>query len=251
MLGRFLEFSVSTPNIIDSLGFYGLLGFQELEIGDMWPHKYAAISDGETYIGLHEGKFDGPALTFVHQELAREARAMTDHGFDFRYLKVDEDVFNELGFLDRDGHLVTMVEARTFTPIDEDTDTSLCGRLFELTLPAKDAMRAARFWAPLAPELLRMREEPTTHMRFNAAGISLGLSESIAVTQPSLCFRCDDREAIWIAIAKHGFKHKEFPGFEGAFMVLEAPEGTQLFLFDEDFLGELYEVTEGEKDAAG
>jgi len=27
-------------------------------------------------------------------------------------------------------------------------------------------------------------------------------------------------------------------------MVLQAPEGTMLYLFDEDFLGELYEVDE-------
>lgn len=247
MLGRFLEFSVPTDNIIDSLGFYRSLGFQELEIGDMWPHKYAVISDGELCIGLHDGKFESPTVTFVHQDLAREARSMSDHGFDFKHLKVDEDEFNEVAFIDRDGHLVTMIEARTFTPIDEDTNNSLCGRWFELSLPAKDALRAGRFWAPLAPELLRMREEPTTHMRFNAAGISLGLSESIALTGPSLCFRCDDREAVWIALAKDGYEHHEFPGYEGAFMALKAPEGTMLFLFEEDFLGELYEVSEGEE----
>ena len=89
-----------------------------------------------------------------------------------------------------------------------------------------------------------MREEPTTHMRFNAAGMSLGLSESIALEGPSLCFRCNSKDAVWIAIAKHGFTHHEFPGYEGAFMVLQAPEGTMLYLFDEDFLGELYEVDE-------
>ena len=89
-----------------------------------------------------------------------------------------------------------------------------------------------------------MREEPTTHMRFNAANMSLGLSESIALTGPSLCFRCDDREEVWIRLAKNGFVHKEFPGFEGAFMSITAPEGTSLYLFDEDFLGELYEVDE-------
>ncbi len=108
-------------------------------------------------------------------------------------------------------------------------------------------MRAAQFWAPLAPELLRLREEPTTHMRFNAAGMSLGLSESIALTGPSLCFRCNDKDLIWTTIAQHGFKFKEFPGFEGSIMALTAPEGTVLYLFDEDFLGELIVVAEGEE----
>ena len=244
LLGRFLEFSIHTSNIIESLGFYKLLGFQELEIGDVWSHKYAVVSDGELNIGLHDGKFERPALTFVHQDLARQARSMSDHGFDFRYLKVDEDVFNELAFFDRDKNMITMIEARTFSPADEDTDDSLCGSCFEVSLSVKDAVRAARFWAPLAPELLRLREEPTTHMRFNAAEMSLGLSESIALNGPSLCFRCDDKDAVWTAIAQHGFAFKEFPGFEGAFMALQAPEGTMLYLFKEDFLGELYEVAE-------
>ena len=244
LLGRFLEFSVHTPDIIESLGFYKLLGFQELDTGDVWPHKYAVVSDGDLNIGLHEGKFETPALTFVHQDIARQARSMTTRNFDFQYLRIDDDVFNELGFNDSDKNLVTMIEARSFSPADEDSNHSLCGGWFETSLPVKDAVRAARFWAPLAPELLRLREEPTTHMRFNAAGMSLGLSESIALDGPSLCFRCGDKDSVWTAIARHGFSFKEYPGFEGAFMALQAPEGTTLYLFKEDFLGESYEVAE-------
>jgi len=245
VLGRFLEFSVPAPDIVESLGFYKLLGFRELETSDVWPHKYAVVSDGEICIGLHGEPVDRPSLTFVHRDVAREALSMTDSGFEFEYLRVDEDVFNELAFVSEGGHLVSMIEARTFSPAADDTALSICGHIIELTLPVRDALRSGRFWAPLAPEVLRMREEPTTHMRFNAAGLPLGLSESIALTGPSLSFRCDDREAVWIALAKHGFTHKERPGFEGAFMQIDAPEGTSLFLFDEDFLGELYEVEEG------
>lgn len=247
MLGRFLEFGVQTPDIIESLGFYKLLGFHELEVGEMWTHKYAVVSDGELCIGLHDRELDGPALTFVHQEIAKQARSMADHGFDFKLLQLDEDAFNELTFACNDEHLISMIEARTFSRPDDDAGNSLCGSWFETTLPVRDALRAGRFWAPLAPELLRVREEPTTHMRFNAGGMSLGLSESIALTGPSLCFRCDNREKVWIALAKHGFVHKEFPGFEGAFMSVRAPEGTELFLFDEDFLGEAYEVEESDE----
>jgi len=247
MLGRFLEFGVQTPDIIESLGFYKLLGFHELEVGEMWTHKYAVVSDGELCIGLHDRELDGPALTFVHQEIAKQARSMADHGFDFKLLQLDEDAFNELAFACNDEHLISMIEARTFSRPDDDAGNSLCGSWFETTLPVRDALRAGRFWAPLAPELLRVREEPTTHMRFNAGGMSLGLSESIALTGPSLCFRCDNREKVWIALAKHGFVHKEFPGFEGAFMSVRAPEGTELFLFDEDFLGEAYEVEESDE----
>jgi len=245
-LGRYLEFSVRTPEILDSLGFYKMLGFTELEIGDVWPHKYAVVSDGVLCIGLHDQKFDAPSITFVQQDLAKHARSMTDHGFDFRFLQLDEDAFNEIRLADRDGHLVTMLEARTFTGGNEFDNDSACGTWFELSLPARDAVHAARFWASVAPVLLRVREEPTTHMRFDAGGFALGLSESIALDSPSLCFRCHDKEALLELIEKHGLKHQKFPGYEGAFVAIKAPEGTTLFAFDEDFLGENYEVDESD-----
>lgn len=243
-LGRFLEFSVHTPNILESLSFYKLIGFTEREIGDVWSHKYAVVSDGILNIGLHDRVFDAPAISFVQQDLAKRARSMTDHGFDFSFMRLDEDVFNELGLADRDGHMVTMLEARTFTGSDEFDNDSACGTWFELSLPVRDAVHSARFWASVAPNLLRMREDPTTHMRFDIDGAALGLSESIALKAPSLCFRCHDKEALMAAIDKHGWPHEKFPGFEGAFVAIKAPEGTMLYAFNEDFLGDLYEVEE-------
>lgn len=245
-LGRFLEFSVCTPNIIKSLSYYKLIGFTEREIGDVWTHKYGVVSDGILNIGLHDRVFDAPAVTFVHHNLAKRARKMTDHGFDFSFMRLGEEVFNELGLADRDGHMVTMLEARTFTGVDEFDDDSILGTWFELSLPVRDAVHSARFWASVAPNLLRVREEPTTHMRFEAGGMAIGLSESIALNAPSLCFRCHDKQALLDAIDKHGLEHEKFPGYEGAFVVLIAPEGTRLYAFDEDFLGDTYEVEESD-----
>lgn len=245
-IGRFLEFSVRAPDILESLNFYKMLGFAECESGDVWPHKYAAVSDGVLTIGLHDREFDAPAITFVQPELAKHARSMADHGFDFSVLRLDEDVFNELQFADSDGHTIMMLEARTYYGASADDNDSVCGNWFELTLPVKDAMHGARFWAPIAPVVLRMREEPTMHMRFDAGGIPLGLSESIALHGPSLCFKCQDRNAIRDICERHGFKTEKFPGFEGAFRAIRAPEGTCLYLFDEDFLGEGIEVAESD-----
>ena len=243
-IGRFLEFSVRTTDILESLLFYKTLGFVELEIGEVWPHKYAVVSDGELNIGLHDREFDAPAITFVQQDLAKHARSMADHGFDFSFLHLGEESFNQLGFADRDGHMVTMLEARTFHASEESEYDSLCGSWFELTLPVRDALRAAQFWAPIAPTLLELREEPTTHMRFEADGVPLGLSESIALESPSLCFKCPDRHGLMGILEQNGMDFEKFPGFEGAFVAIKAPEGTMLYAFEEDFLGESYEVEE-------
>ena len=50
-------------------------------------------------------------------------------------------------------------------------------------------------------------------------------------------------------IEKHGLEHEKFPGYEGAFVAIKAPEGTTLFAFDQDFLGENYEVDESDDSA--
>lgn len=246
MLGRWLEISVRSGNILESLSFYRALGFGELQATDVWPHPYAVVSDGDLIIGLHECEFDSPTLTFVQPDLSRHARAMSDHGFEFSVMHLDEDIFNELRFVDHDGHNVALLEARTFSPPADIADYSLCGRFFELTLPTRDVVSAGRFWAPLAPLVQRLREEPTMHMRFDAGGMSLGFSESIALDRPAICFKCPDREAVSAAVERFGFRWQKFPGFEGAFGVLVSPEGLRLYLFDEDFLGEPYVVSEEE-----
>lgn len=243
-IGSFLEFSVRTPDILESLHFYKMLGFEEIESSDVWPHKYAVVSDGVLNIGLHDREFDAPALTYVQPELARHARSMSDHGFEFSKMQLDEDAFNELHLKDHDGHAIMMLEARTHYGADIDHRDSACGSWFELTLPTRETVHSARFWAPIAPVVLNMREEPTMHMRFDAGGIPLGLSESIALQGPSLCFKCWDRDALKALCERYGFPRQKFPGFEGAFEALRAPEGTFLYLFDEDFLGAAIEVDE-------
>jgi hypothetical protein len=243
-IGHFLEISVRSPDVVESLLWYKTLGFSELETADVYPHKYAVVSDGVLNIGIHDRELDSPAITFVQPDLARHARSMADHGFEFSFMHLGEERFNEIGVNDRDRHLITIVEARTFHGNDENDNDSACGTWFELTLPVRDAMHAAQFWGPVAGSILKTREEPTVHMRFDATGVALGLSESIALKAPSLCFRCQDRETLLALLDQRGFDYEKFPGFEGAFVAIRAPEGTMLFVFEEDFLGEAYEVDE-------
>ena len=144
-IGRFLELSVHTPDILESLNFYKSLGFVELEINDVWTHKYAVISDGEINVGLHSREFDSPAIAFVQPDLAKHAVAMADRGFDFTVMQLSDEVFNELGFADRDGHMITMLEARTFNASEDVDQNSVLGSFFELALPVREALQAARF----------------------------------------------------------------------------------------------------------
>lgn len=245
-LGAFLEVSVRCSDMLDSLSFYKSLGFREAISNDIWPHKYTVVTDGVLCIGLHEREFNAPAVTFVQRDLARHARKMSDSGTHLNVIQLDEDSFNEIGLKDNDGHQISVVEARTFNLDQEDDDNSACGTFFEISLPVKDAVRAALFWGPMAQVVEEHREEPTVHMRFDAGGIPLGISESMGLDVPSLCFKAPDKDKLPGLIERFGLNHQKFPGFEGARCVISAPEGTRLYIFDEDFLGATIEVEESD-----
>jgi hypothetical protein len=151
-------------------------------------------------------------------------------------MNVDHEVFNELIFNDRDGNVIHMIEARTCSPPDEHSEKSMCGVWFELSLPTQDAMRGGRFWAPLAPSMIELREEPTPHLRFDAAGMPLGLSEHRALKQPSPCFVCEDLSSVLADAERHGLDIDTNPRYESSFVAVQAPEGTTLYLFESDFL---------------
>ena len=236
MLGRFLEISVHAPNILESLHFYRALGFSELTALDTWQTEYAVVSDGHLCIGLHGQVFEKPTMTFVYPELEQHAKTLTALGHHFTFIKLDEDVFNEIGFVDPDQHVISLQEARSFSPPDENVEKSLCGEWLEMALPTDDIHAAARFWAPLAPSILRDREEPTFHYRFDAAGLAMGLSENFYLAKPSLCFVCTDKTGLSEVVERQQLTLDLNPGFEGAFAMLQAPEGTTIYLFEKDFL---------------
>ncbi len=147
MLGRFLEFSIATPDIRASLDFYSRLGFSQAQVGEAWTHPYAVVTDGRIYLGLHQEFVPAPAITFVKPDLLRHSSALERLGLQFEFRRLGNDVFNELGWLDPSGHLIRLVEARTFSPSKRlASDTSLCGYFLEIALPAASRDEAKDFW---------------------------------------------------------------------------------------------------------
>ena len=57
----FLEISVHTPEIQDSLAFYESLGFVQATVGEVWPYPYAVVTDGRLFLGLHGAPVPAPA----------------------------------------------------------------------------------------------------------------------------------------------------------------------------------------------
>lgn len=149
LLGRFLEISVHAPDVPASLEFYRSLGLTDAVTGDIWDHAYAVVTDGQVALGLHAYEFPSPALTWVCPGIPGAAAAIEATGIELEFLKTGEERFNELGFVDPDGQIVTLLEARTFSPPSGRVPPPAAGFFRECRWPVRVPRETVDFWERL------------------------------------------------------------------------------------------------------
>ena len=220
--GRFLELSVPTADVLRSLNFYRALGFGELPAGDIRPWHYAVVTDGALVLGLHGGGMDEPALCFVRPNLARQVRTLEAAGHGLEFCRLGSEEFHEAALRSPDGHLLLMIEARTFSPGGTGLATDgLLGRDGEIVLDCADVPASRAFFEPAG--FLDAGADATS-ARLDAPGIRIRLRESPRPGGVALRFPTTDPAAVARQLEALGLPVTR--GAEG--LVLRAPEGTRL-----------------------
>lgn len=128
VLGQFLELCVPATDLPASLDFYRRLGFSDVRVNDVRSRGYAAVTDGQLVIGLHAAGLPEPALAFVRPDLARHARALVDGGTELVFQRLEEDQFHEVGLRTPDGQLIVLMEAPTYSGVEDDVTAPVIGR---------------------------------------------------------------------------------------------------------------------------
>lgn len=238
MLGRFLEISIHTPVIQESLEFYQSLGFQQASVGETWPYPYAVVTDGHLFIGLHGAVIRSPALTFVLPELAAGVDKLRAQGLDFDQERLGSDIFNQVTFTDPNGQAVNILEARTFSPPNMDALVSTtCGYFTEFGIPVRNATASRDFWEPLGFVALDEEVEPFPRSAITSDLLNLGLYRTRTLRQPVLTFEDPDMRERLTRLRERGFKlSDEMPDSldDATNAILEAPEGTRLLLLQSE-----------------
>jgi catechol 2,3-dioxygenase-like lactoylglutathione lyase family enzyme len=237
MLGRFHEISIATADIRASVEFYESLGFTQAPTTDTWSHPYGVLTDGRLFIGLHQRRAPSPALTFVLPGIASHLGAFESHGIALTVCKTGEDVFNEIGFLDPFGQAVTVLEARTYSPVARDPgEVSLCGYFDEMSMPARNFETAKVFWEPLGFVATDEAETPYVHLPFTSDHLDIAFHRPRTFDVPLLVFRDPEMPARIAQLRDQGTRMSdELPrGLDPANNALiESPDGTQLLLLHE------------------
>jgi catechol 2,3-dioxygenase-like lactoylglutathione lyase family enzyme len=233
MLGRFLEVSVRTPDILESLAFYEALGFVQASVGDTRTHPYAVVTDGRLNLGLHSDEFSSPALTWVHPDLAPHAADFESLGIELDFSWLGEDALHEIGFRDPSGQQVTLVEARTFSPPPaSELRASSLGYFEEFGIPVTDLERSTAFWDSLGFVAFDPVRTPFTRVVASHRDLNLGLYDT-DLRHPVLTFSDPQMPDRIVALRDKGHRMPDrlprgMDPRENA--LLEAPEGTWLLL---------------------
>lgn len=234
MLGRFLEFSLATPDIQASLDFYTRLGFSQAEVGEAWSHPYAVVTDGRVCLGLHQEAIPAPSITFVKPGLLRHLDTLEKQGLKFEFRRLGNDVFNEVGWLDPSGQLIRLIEARTFSPSKRiGTDTSRCGYFLEIALPTPIIDVSKAYWEQFGFVGIDETEDPLPHVSCTSDFIDLGLYDPAHLRRSTLRFEADDVGGTLARLAEIGISPSgEIPQplrtMPAAMLI--APEGTPILL---------------------
>jgi catechol 2,3-dioxygenase-like lactoylglutathione lyase family enzyme len=236
LLGRFLEFSLSTPDIQASLGFYCKLGFTEAPVGETWPHPYAVVTDGRIHLGLHGGGVTEPALTFVKPELLKSLGNLEARRIEFEQRRLGDDAFNELAWRDPDGQLLRLIEARTFSPSKRpSTQTSLCGYFVEIALPSADVDAGKSYWEDLGFVGMDEFDDRLPHVACTSDFIDIGLYEAGLLRRAALRFETENLAATLIAMREAGVVPTQDAVLKGPHAaLLIAPEGTPILIITAD-----------------
>jgi len=236
MLGRFLELSIETPDIGASLEFYARLGFAEAAVGDAWAHPYAVVTDGRICIGLHQTTLPAPMMmTFVKPGLISHLDSFETLGARFEFRHVGNDVFNEVGWCDPSGHLIRVVEARTFSPHEarHAADQLCCGYFAEVALPTTNLEASREFWEKFGFVAMEESSLPLPHIACTSDTLDVGLYTAREIPRPYLLFDSDDVAATVHGLAARGAQplaHLPEALRRQSAAVLLAPEGTPILL---------------------
>ncbi len=234
MLGRFHEVSLETADIRDSVQFYERLGFIQATTTDTWSHPYGVLTDGRLFLGLHERHFHSPALTFVRPGIAEHLEDFAGRGIELTLCRTGGEVFNEIAFSDPSGQAVSVLEARTYSPVMRSPAAeSACGYFTEFSLPTGNFEQAKEFWEPLGFVATEEAEEPYLHLALTSDYLDIAFHRPRTCDVPLLVFSAPDMETRIGRLRELGFDFSaDLPrGLDKkSNALLTAPEGTMLLL---------------------
>ena len=234
MIGHFHEISLETTDIRASVEFYERLGFTQATTTDTWSHPYGVLTDGRIFLGLHQRRFPSPTVTFVHPGVSALVPGLEARSIALTRCEIAPEVFNQIGFRDPFGQAISVLEARTFSPVTRrPSEMSLCGYFEELSMPVANFDTAKEFWEPLGFVATDEADLPYVHLPLTSDYVNIAFHRPRTLDRPMLVFGDEEMPARIarlrdLDIAFSDELPRGLDANENA--LFESPEGTPILL---------------------
>jgi hypothetical protein len=170
----------------------------------------------------------------VHPGVAELVPELEARGIALTVCHTGTEVFNQIAFRDPFGQTVSVLEARTFSPVARrSSETSLCGYFDELSMPASNLENAKAFWEPLGFVATDESDIPYLHLPLTSDYLNIAFHRPRTLDRPMLVFSDPDMSARIARLRELDVPFSdELPrGLDTSEnALLESPEGTLLLL---------------------
>jgi predicted enzyme related to lactoylglutathione lyase len=174
----------------------------------------------------------------VRPGIAEHLADFAARNIEFSLCHTGEELFNQIAFSDPFGQTVSVLEARTYSPVIRGpTELSLCGYFGEVSLPVTDFEAAKAFWEPLGFVATDETESPYVHLPLTSDHLDIAFHRPRTYDVPMIVFSEPDMPARIAQLRERGVAiSSELPRGvrSGANAIIEAPEGTVLLLLHDD-----------------
>jgi catechol 2,3-dioxygenase-like lactoylglutathione lyase family enzyme len=244
-LGEMTAFTISTPDLGNSLHYYQRLGFAEVLRSD-FPFPWIQMSDGAILIMLRKSDEPYIALTYYVKDIAASVQLVEDAGIVFAETPGAADMVKRYVFQSPDGLKVSLVNVMDgfkaptgptmlnipqedyFNP--EKYVNKTCGLYGEFAQPVKDLDVSIAFWEKLG--FIALSKTPGNQpWAILSDGLAVvGLHQTNTFDYPVITFFAADMKAKIEQLVQNGLDNYSVhsPGN----IVLTTPEQQKINLFN-------------------
>jgi [ribosomal protein S5]-alanine N-acetyltransferase len=244
ILGEITAFTITSPDLEESLTFYKMLGFHEVMRAD-WPFRWIQVSDGVVLIMLREGDNPYIALTYYTKEIEKVVKGLEKKGIEFAEKPAKGDMIKRYVLHSPDGLTVSLVgmidgfsqpggQSMLQMSPDDYFKTNLypnkaCGLYGEFAHPVIDIETSIAFWKLLGFEGVSEFAEPYSWAIMTDGLSVIGLHQTSHFSYPAITYFAADMPSKIAALKQKGLQDYMDQGMGNT--IVETPEDQFIFLY--------------------
>ncbi len=230
----FVQISLSSSNLYNSLNFYKTLGFKEVEVHSGTAVPWAMISDGFHIFMVSQNNFPSPALTYYEKKFKDHLEILQSNGLTIQYIPSEAGRPWTAVLSAPSGIGITLIDlGGEKLPGTDIRDSLIIGKFTELSIPVPDITTSLSFWRKVGFEVTGQTDVPTNIIGISDGKINLGLYQTDSFKTIALTYAAENLHVVKDKLKSLGVKFRTAPSkkmdYPGSIAVI-SPDNQLIFI---------------------